>query len=356
MPGGKPLQGMRILLVEDNPTNQQVACELLQIQGATVQLASDGRQGVRALQQAGAQGFDVVLMDLQMPEMDGFAATREIRATPGLQSLPIIAMTANAMDSDRDACLQAGMQAHIGKPFELQRLIQVLCSQTGWSAAAQPADVTVACSKALRHAADTAGADLQAALRRLGGDLALYTLTVAGLQTELRAFAAQLTLPEQACRQPELARQLHTIKGLAASAGLARLAEAARRTEAQVVQVANSQGCRTALGPMQRAIGDQLPKLEALHRVLMAEAAEDAAKVPAKRRSARHDDCLVALLGLKEQLILKNYDALGAVAIIQQDFGEVLGDDLDPLLEAMAELAFEAALQACQTLIDHMKP
>jgi hypothetical protein len=99
-----------------------------------------------------------------------------------------------------------------------------------------------------------------------------------------------------------------------------------------------------------------LPTLEALHRVLLAEAAEDAAKVPAKQRSARHDDCLAALLGLKEQLILKNYDALGAVAIIQQDFGEVLGDDLDPLLEAMAELAFEAALQACQTLIDHMKP
>lgn len=121
------LDGMRLLVVEDNLINQQVARELLQRQGAVVTLADDGALGVQAVAKAEKTApFDAVLMDIQMPVMDGFAATRAIRHDLGLSQLPIIAMTANAMASDREECLAAGMNEHVGKPFDLPHLVSLL--------------------------------------------------------------------------------------------------------------------------------------------------------------------------------------------------------------------------------------
>ncbi len=121
------LQGMRLLVVEDNLINQQVASELLTQEGACVELADNGMLGVAAVAQASkTTPFDAVLMDIQMPVMDGFAATRAIRTELGLNQLPIIAMTANAMASDREDCLTAGMDEHVGKPFDLGHLVKLL--------------------------------------------------------------------------------------------------------------------------------------------------------------------------------------------------------------------------------------
>jgi CheY-like chemotaxis protein len=121
----KRLQGMRLLVVEDNKINQMVAHGLLTAEGADVTLADDGQLGVDAVLRT-VPAFDVVLMDLQMPVMDGFEATRAIRQQLGMTALPIIAMTANAMASDRAACLAAGMNDHVGKPFELDQLVTLL--------------------------------------------------------------------------------------------------------------------------------------------------------------------------------------------------------------------------------------
>jgi PAS domain S-box-containing protein len=121
----KRLQGLRILVVEDNKINQMVAKGLLAQDGATVTLADNGELGVAAVA-AALPAFDAVLMDVQMPVMDGYAATRAIRQELGLTALPIIAMTANAMASDRAACLAAGMNDHVGKPFELDHLVAML--------------------------------------------------------------------------------------------------------------------------------------------------------------------------------------------------------------------------------------
>jgi len=122
-----PLTGLRLLLVEDNLINQQVAQELLSAEGAQVVVAGNGLLGFNAVANA-SPPFDAVLMDLQMPVMDGFTATRKIREELGLTALPIIAMTANAMDSDRNDCLAAGMNAHVGKPFDLNQLVALLVS------------------------------------------------------------------------------------------------------------------------------------------------------------------------------------------------------------------------------------
>jgi CheY-like chemotaxis protein len=131
-PPAKPqrLQGLRVLVVEDNKINQMVARGLLSKEGADITMADNGELGVAAVA-AARPPFDVVLMDVQMPVMDGYAATRAIRQELGLKILPIIAMTANAMASDRAACLDAGMDDHIGKPFELDHLVATLRQYVG---------------------------------------------------------------------------------------------------------------------------------------------------------------------------------------------------------------------------------
>jgi len=123
------LAGMRLLVVEDNKINQLVARELLGQEGAAVTLAENGQLGVSALAHS-PTGFDAVLMDVQMPVMDGYTATRAIRTELGLTDLPVIAMTANVMDSDRAACLEAGMNDHVGKPFEVDHLVELLLQYT----------------------------------------------------------------------------------------------------------------------------------------------------------------------------------------------------------------------------------
>jgi CheY-like chemotaxis protein len=113
-----------VLLVEDNPINQKVACLMLERIGHRVVVAANGKEAMAALQ---GNRFDVVLMDCQMPEMDGFEATRRIRAEEQAgRHLPIIAMTANAMLSDREQCLSAGMDDYLSKPVRLSDLASML--------------------------------------------------------------------------------------------------------------------------------------------------------------------------------------------------------------------------------------
>ena len=119
----RPIRGARVLLAEDNPVNQQVAAAFLQAGGLDVTLAENGLQAVDWVKKA---RFDVVLMDMQMPEMDGPQATRLIRKLAQGTTLPIIAMTAAAMDSDRQECLAAGMNAHVAKPIDAQKLVKTL--------------------------------------------------------------------------------------------------------------------------------------------------------------------------------------------------------------------------------------
>ena len=124
------LQGMHLLVVEDNAVNQMVAQQLLTREGAIVSLAENGALGMQ-LAITAQPGFDAILMDIQMPVMDGYEAARAIRAHMGAQCPPIIAMTANTMVPDRLACLEAGMQDHIGKPILLDRLVLSLHEATG---------------------------------------------------------------------------------------------------------------------------------------------------------------------------------------------------------------------------------
>jgi len=127
----QPLHGARLLLVEDNGINQQIARELLEGAGAEVRLASNGRDALDILQSTGPEPYDAVLMDLQMPEMGGLEATRRLRADARFGSLPIIAMTAHALPDEHRQCLDAGMVDHISKPLEPALVLQTIARWIG---------------------------------------------------------------------------------------------------------------------------------------------------------------------------------------------------------------------------------
>jgi CheY-like chemotaxis protein len=134
---------MRVLVVEDNPINQHVLQHMLMVEGASVWLADNGQQGVDAVRESLAQqAFDVVLMDLQMPVMDGFQATREIRDGLALKQLPIIAVSANVQAADRAQSLAAGINVHIGKPYVLDELVAVMRRLTGLPEIAHTPELT----------------------------------------------------------------------------------------------------------------------------------------------------------------------------------------------------------------------
>jgi CheY-like chemotaxis protein len=122
-PSAGARQGLQILLVEDNPSNQMVATLMLKSAGYVIDCVDNGLLGVNALRD---RDYDVVLMDLHMPVMDGIEATREIRKLEGREFVPIIGLTASALKSDRQACLDAGMTDHLGKPVDWPELIKLL--------------------------------------------------------------------------------------------------------------------------------------------------------------------------------------------------------------------------------------
>ncbi len=120
-----PLPGLQVLLVEDNLTNIEVATALLEKLGAEVSVALNGAQAIDLLERIGPE-FDVILMDMQMPVMDGLTATREILARPDWAAMPIVGLTANAYDSDRQRCLQAGMKGFVAKPVDAGKLVRAI--------------------------------------------------------------------------------------------------------------------------------------------------------------------------------------------------------------------------------------
>ncbi|MGV7207453.1 PAS domain-containing protein [Oxalobacteraceae bacterium A2-2] len=235
------LAGMRILLVEDNEINQEVAQFILEHAGATVELAANGQLAVERLRQA-PQRYHAVLMDVQMPVMNGYDATIEIRrqgalGLPALLSLPVIAMTANVMEDDLQDAARAGMTAHIAKPIDIENLVATLQRHAGSAVApAEPATASAAAIATPPPQATAAGAlpgiDMAAALQRLGGQhdalLALlrrFRRSQGGAVDEARGLLA-------AGRRQEAAQVLHRLRGVAANLGATEVARHTALAEA----------------------------------------------------------------------------------------------------------------------------
>ena len=250
------LQDLRILLVEDNETNQQVAVELLAGEGARVTVAGNGRIAVDLLA-ADSTAFELVLMDVQMPVMDGYTATRCIREELGLHTLPVIAMTANAMASDRETCLQAGMNDHVGKPFDLTQLLRTIRQHVPRSADLpaielheQAALAAVNVPAAAQALADAQGVELQAALHRLGGSPKAYARFLERFIDDLPRQVAELQTSVAAGDFKSGARVAHTLKGLAGTLGISSLVEHSFRAEKALAAARQTAHVEDALKPL----------------------------------------------------------------------------------------------------------
>lgn len=226
----QPLKGLRLLVVEDNLLNQQVARELLSRNGGEVAIAGGGIDGVnQAL--AANPAFDAILMDMQMPDIDGLEATQRILAHPRMLATPIIAMTANAMSSDKEACLAAGMVDHISKPIDIEEVIATLLKHT--RQIEEPV-ITVAPFNQAEALPTDFRIDSETAIKRLGGDAELYQEIIADFPAEARK---QFSLLEQSLDSNQLEeamRAVHTLKSLASMIGAEVLAAQAAVRESEL--------------------------------------------------------------------------------------------------------------------------
>ncbi|WP_420477008.1 ATP-binding protein [Noviherbaspirillum sp. ST9] len=241
------LAGMRLLLAEDNELNRKVACTFLRKAGAQVEVAADGSKAVDALRQD-ATRFHAVLMDIQMPVMDGYEAAQAIRGELGLADLPIIAMTANAMSEDREKSRRAGMNAHISKPIEVEVMIDTLLAHVpGFHAAA--ADTPALAAPCAGLPADLPGIDARNALKLLDGDAPFWI-------SLLRQFAATYeTAPRElrhlfdAGMDVEASALAHKVCGVSANLGVIEVARLSSMLESALTQ-----GSRNAVPDMLDAL------------------------------------------------------------------------------------------------------
>ncbi|UZR27628.1 hybrid sensor histidine kinase/response regulator [Methylococcus mesophilus] len=219
-----PIRGARVLLVEDNPTNQLVAERLLEKMGMVVELAVNGREAVERVKE---RDYDAVLMDLQMPVMDGFAATAAIRTLDKARGLPVIAMTAAAMVKDQRRTTAAGMNDHINKPIDPEKLAAALVR---WIPPGRRLD------EGRRAEADEApfdlpGLDLDRALSHTGQSWSILRSAIARCRDDFETAAGKLDAYLRSDRWQDAERLVHTVKGLAATIGAGALYDAAQRFE-----------------------------------------------------------------------------------------------------------------------------
>ncbi len=226
------IRGARLLLVEDNEINRQVAQELLEGFGIDVTAAENGEQAIALLKD---EQFDGVLMDMQMPVMDGVTATREIRKNPQLTKLPIIALTANVMVSEQKEHVDAGITDHIGKPIDPDRLVATLAK---WVRPIRSAGSTPAGQMLQDSAPETipnlSGVNVSESVRRIGGNVALYYSLLEKFRDKERNISTRI---REALASEDLStaeRLAHTLRGIAGTLGAKSLQELAESLEKSI--------------------------------------------------------------------------------------------------------------------------
>ncbi|WP_374594479.1 response regulator [Aquabacterium sp.] len=261
----RQLAGARVLLVEDQPLNQELAIELLHRAGVRTVLAQHGEEALRLLDSQGP--FDGVLMDCQMPVMDGYTAAARIRGKPAWKDLPIIAMTASALASDREHALSSGMNDHIAKPLDVERMFDTMAR---WIHPAQPAAQALSAPEPGDHdlPARLQHIDIVDGLTRCMNNAGLFKRLLKGFMTSQASFAEHFEAAWHAGRLDEALHLAHDLKGLAGNLSAhqlhdcaATLQSACEARDAARIEAALS-ATRTAL----RDLLDELAGVPALHQ------------------------------------------------------------------------------------------
>lgn len=341
----RQLQGKKVLLVEDNEMNQELAIELLQQAGLSVVLAENGAIAVDLLRQD--HSFDGVLMDCQMPVLDGYAATRMIRNELGLTELPVLAMTANAMEGDRQLALAAGMNDHIAKPLNITTMFSTMAKWFGGSSAATAVDSTQ--SSAPHKALDLpviAGLDTEHGMRCTMHQPELYRrmLRKFALSNKLIANEMQQSLQQQ--DHTLLGRQAHTLKGNAGTIGALQLAEAATELEQLLHHAENSTKLTKQIEQLELLLQPLLTGLEQF----FADSAPKASPVTSSHPPYDWTAALQQLL-----ILLENCDtsAIAEVEALEHlPLATAQLRQLEQLKQLISGFQFETAEQMLKTMLN----
>ncbi len=342
------IAGARILLVEDNELNREVATELLADAGFSVEAAGNGAEAVAMVRsQPEGDGYDIVLMDMQMPVMDGIAATRAILDLPGCADLPVVAMTANAMASDRASCLAAGMKDHVAKPIDPDELWAKL---KRWTRLRQPRRAPKPPARpepgpnsgpAAAATAPLPGVDTARGLRLSMGRADLYLSLLGRFKSGQDRFVERIGAAFRTGDTRTAERLAHTLKGAAAQIGAVGISERAERLEAAVRRREPPSGLNAVLDELAPAL-DAL--LEAIADRPQAPRAEGAAEPtdPGRLREA----CL-RLAGL-----LDRYDGSSALAMKADEplLRCAFGERYDELAALVDDFDFGKALDCLRKL------
>jgi PAS domain S-box-containing protein len=327
--------GAKLLLVEDNEINQQVAQEILEAAGTSVSIANHGKEALERLE---TEHFDAVLMDMQMPVMDGITATIEIRKQAKYKDLPIIAMTANAMAGDRDRCLTAGMNDHVAKPIDIKDLFAVLGKWiTVPEARRQDFQVKTETAEQEDTLPPLPGIDTVTGLARVGNNLKLYRNILLKFRSS-QANAPELITQAIAADDHETAERLaHTLKGVSGNVGADKLQQAAQQLEAAI---------REQQTDLQAALIEAVAN--ELTSVLTALAELKEATLPGEQKTTSLDMEKIKpiLQQLKSLLEDDDADAIESLELLQQQLGgDTFTAHLTPLTQAISDYDFETALE-----------
>ena len=344
MAAAKRLAGLRLLVVEDTPLNQQVARELLANEGAEVIVANDGYSGVEMVL-GGIQPFDAVLMDIQMPGMDGYVATEKIRQDPRMQALPIIAMTANAMATDKEACRLAGMNDHVAKPIDLDEVVATIlhhCAQR----------------KALQiHAGATVTAlfteiELDKALQRLGRNKPLFISLAQRFESDVTPMLVNFRHALSDGDYLAAAAVMHTLKGISGTVGSVYLAAYSARLEVQLKTAGAVIDSDAICHELESLVTQIVAALKTIVVNLCPTAiAPQPKSVSTEAINAVDISALRSALEELDTLLQKsNMLALNKFEELEKNYCHELGEQLAPLAYAIDRLDFKLALESSQQL------
>ncbi|MBF0611715.1 MAG: response regulator [Magnetococcales bacterium] len=343
------LAGAKILLVEDNPINQQVAQEILQQVGMVVETASNG---VEALQKATEATYDAILMDIQMPVMDGLTAARAIRSLPQGEKIPILAMTAHAMSDDRQSSLDAGMNDHIIKPIDKAVLFATLMhwipnQHSPW----QPPSHAEWNPQGKDEPPAMAAIDLQAALLLLNGNRKLLREL---LQEFVQHFGdAPATLQSLLNRQErvEAKRLVHSIKGMAGNLSAHALHQVSLRLEPLLLS--GGEGMAEAMAEF----GQALEQLKADIQVVLTNhllGRPPSHSPGGQRQPLSILDLNRQLQELQQLLLQRNAKACGCLATLQEHLDEAVWNQ--PEWQELAKCINSYEFKKAHTLLTQMGP
>jgi CheY-like chemotaxis protein len=313
-------------------------------------LAENGAVAVRMVRE---NDYDIVLMDMQMPVIDGIEATRIIRADTRFRALPIIAMTANALVSDREMCLEAGMNDHIGKPIDPDQLLGVLLrwiKRPNGDGAATTDRASALIPGAVANDVDAApleiaGIEVKLALKRTGGNRKRY-------ETLLRRFAQQQAGAVEGIRKAlstgdaaTAERAAHSLKGAAGTLGAAALSEAAAKAE---TAIRRGQGIGMALTSLSLAL---LPAVEAIRAAVPEAVATNGGGLASADPAA----VVEPLTRLKRLLETDDGEAADFIVDALPNLSGVLtGAEIESLSELVGDFNFEAALKCLSGIADRL--